>query len=305
MQLAITNFLLQMSTEYVTMRDDNGIPMVAFGTAKLGDKTEEYVLEAIEAGYRHFDCARYYGNEKLVGRALIKSGIPRSSIFICSKVWTESIANQTVDDSLRATLEDLQLDYLDLYLVHWPVPNGYHVKAWKELIRLRDMGLIRSIGVSNYTIEDIEELREAGLEFPACNKLEVSPFLYRRKTIEYLQSHGIHVTSYRSLHKGKQGSLNHPIVVRIAYEHHVSAAQVLLRWCVQKKITPIPGSRDPDRMRSNLKIFDWTLDDQDIHLLDQLTSFETIEDFVVEYKLTSIRNTHLGRSYVRDDFTKL
>jgi len=180
-------------------------PAIGFGTYKVGfipasasaatsstvERTaEECITDALDCGYRFFECAEFYGNESEVGRAILKSGIPREELFLCSKVWTTTI--EKGPDAIRAqldkTLTDLGTDYIDLYLVHWPVP-GKHVDAYKTLQILRKEGKIRGIGLSNYAVEDYLELKEAGMEIKPCvNQIEINPFLYRKNTIEFFKT---------------------------------------------------------------------------------------------------------------------
>ena len=162
--------------------------------------------DALSVGYRFLECAEFYGNESEVGKAIKASGVPREELFLCSKVWTTTI--EKGDDAIRAqlekTLSDLGTDYVDLYLVHWPVP-GKHVDAYKTLLNLKKEGKIRNIGVSNYAVEDYKDLLSAGVtgdDRPAVNQIEINPFIYRKNTIDYFKSEGVVLQSYRSL-RGK------------------------------------------------------------------------------------------------------
>jgi diketogulonate reductase-like aldo/keto reductase len=283
------------------------IPPIAYGTAKLGDETERFVREAIEAGYRHFDCAEYYGNEAGVGKAIalaISEGkVTREELFITSKVWTTSIANGAVTESLNHSLENLKVGYVDLYLLHWPVPGEQHIHAWKDLILLRNEGLTRSIGVSNYTIEDIDDIIRAGLEIPACNQIEVSPFLFRPVTLKYMQSLGMHVMSYRALSKGDATSLSHPALLRVAQKHGITAAQTVFAWCMHKGIGVIIASKDKQRMISNIENIDVSLDLVDIEAMNSLTTDSALQKFKDTYNACTIRDTHLTTP--RAEFTLL
>ncbi len=281
------------------------IPRIGFGTAKLGDNTEAIVFRAIQLGYRHFDCAEYYGNEEEVGRAikkaLLERIVARHELFITSKVWTTSIANNTVEESFHASLAKLNLEYIDLYLIHWPVPSGYHVEAWRTLVRLRDAGLVKTIGVSNYTIEDIKELMEADLELPFCNQMEVSPFLYRKDTIAYMQSLNIIVVAYRILSKGEVDNSSDSPVMKVAQKHGISPAQAIISWCLNNRIYVVIASKNEERMKSNLKSVEWLLEEDDMEAINNLTTQEKLERFEKVYRICTVKDTDITNP--RDHFT--
>lgn len=306
-------------------------PMLGYGTYKVGfipasasdtsvsgchTNTVDIIGEALSAGYRMLDCAKFYGNEKDVGKAIRQSDIPRSELFLCSKVWNDAIYSgpASVHQQVKNTLADLQTDYLDLCLIHWPVP-GKHIEAYKALLELQKAGLIRSVGVSNYTIEDFEEL-VTNLEVvdsptsstanntttketdptlhqnaPVVVQLEVNPFLYRKKTIDFFQNKSVHVQSYRGLRQGKE--LNNPKVTAIAEKHNHSPAQVLGRWLIQKGITFIPKSTKKNRINENAIVFDFELDSADMETLDGLTTQSNLEEFQKLYEKCVVRDTPL------------
>ena len=187
----------------------------------------ECVATALKLGYRFLDCAQFYANEKAIGEGIAKSGVPRSELFIASKVWTTTIhaGPEAVQAQLEQTLADLGTDYLDLYCIHWPVP-GKHVEAYKQLERAQAAGQIRSIGVSNYAVEDYQELMASGVKVnPVINQIEINPFLYRKKTIDFFESQGVKMQSYRTLRDGK--AFSDPKILEIAAKHKKSAAQCL------------------------------------------------------------------------------
>lgn len=292
----------------VTLNDGTTSPLIGYGTYKVGfvpasassatagaaaapERTaRECIGEALEVGYRFFDCAQFYGNEGEVGLAIKDSGLPREALYLESKVWTDKIYEgpAAVRGQLEKTLQDLGTTYLDLYCIHWPVP-GKHVEAYLELEKLQAEGKIRSLGVSNYTVEDFEELMERAAVVPAVNQIEINPFLYRQKTIAFFESKGVKLQSYRALRDGK--AFEHPQIVAIAKKYEKSAAQVLGRWCVQKGFIYIPKSVKRERMLENAAVFDFELGEEDVKLLDSLTTPEAIQAFKVLYEKCVNRDT--------------
>jgi diketogulonate reductase-like aldo/keto reductase len=242
-------------------------------------------------GYRFLECAEFYGNESEVGKAIAKSGVKRDDLFICSKVWTTTIEQgpEAIEKQLDKTLADLGTDYVDLYLIHWPVP-GKHVEAYKTLERLSEEGKIKGIGVSNYAWEDYVELKDAGVKnMPLVNQIEINPFLYRKNTIQKFTEAGVVLQSYRSLRDGK--AFDDPTLLKVAKAHNRSAAQILGRWCVQKGFVYFPKSIKKERMLENSQVFDFELTEEEMNELDGLTTPEVIEKFVGLYRKCVNRDT--------------
>ena len=264
--------------------------------ATAGASAEPCVRDALAEGYRFIDCAEFYANEAEVGLAVADeagTGVPRAELFLASKVWTTNIhaGESAVRAQVEKTLRELRTDYLDLYCVHWPVP-GKHVAAYRALERLHDEGVIRSLGLSNYAIEDYEELAAACNVQPQVNQIEVNPFLYRRETLAFFAAEGVAIQSYRTLRDGK--AFADPLLVGLGAKHGKSPAQVLARWCTQKGVVAIAKSMKRERMRENAAIFDFELDAEDMAKLDALTTPESLQTFQELYRKCVVRDTPLA-----------
>jgi diketogulonate reductase-like aldo/keto reductase len=264
------------------------------------------VKNALEVGYRFFDCAQFYNNEKQVGAAIASAGIPRAELYLASKVWSDNIYEgaDAVKAQVEKTISDLGTDYLDLYCIHWPVPYR-HIDSYVALQELQQEGKIRSLGLSNYTIEDYEELVGCSDVFvrPCVNQIEINPFLYRKRTIEYFQAEGVQLQSYRSLRDGKE--FQHPLLIDMAHKHGRTVAQILGRWCLQKGCIFIPKSNARARMEENILVLDFALDDLDMEVLDTLTESDSIEIFQRLYEKCVVRDTPGDEETMRGVKTKI
>src|SRR4051794_27934774 len=227
--------------------------------------TQAAVRAALDLGYRHIDTARIYGNESDVGAAVRMSGIARDQIFVTTKLWNEDQGYDTALRAFDASLERLGLDYVDLYLLHWPVA-GKRLDSWKALERLHSEKRARAIGVSNFLSRHLEELMAVASVTPAVNQIELSPFLQQRETRAFCLRHGIVVEAYSPLTHGQR--LDHPVVVATAARVGRSPAQVLLRWALQQGLVVLPKSTREARIRENAALFDFTLDAQAMTALD-------------------------------------
>jgi 2,5-diketo-D-gluconate reductase A len=242
------------------------MPMIGFGTWQVsGRRGYEAVSLALEAGYRHIDTATIYGNEKEVGRAVRDSGIPREQVFITTKLPADRVGRER--DTIGASLRALAMDYVDLWMVHWPPRGQARPATWRELLEVRDEGLARSVGVSNYTMAQMDELIEATGEAPAVNQIPWSPWEHDPASLAEHRERDVVLEGYSPF---KRSDLDHPVLARIAAQHGVSPAQVVLRWHVEHGIVVIPKSVTPERITSNLDILGFSLNEEEVAEIDAL-----------------------------------
>jgi diketogulonate reductase-like aldo/keto reductase len=262
----------------VKLNDGREIPILGLGTYESrGEETRDAVRWAIESGYRHFDTAASYGNEGDVGTALRESGIDRSELFVTTKMRNP---DQGYDSGLRAfdaSLDRLGLDYVDLYLIHWPLP-GRRSDSWRALRRIHADGRARSIGVSNYMVGHLRELLDESDVVPAVNQFELHPYNYgsREEVVAFCREKDIAVEGYAPL--AKADKLEDPTVVSIAEAHGKSAAQCMIRWALQHQLITIPKSTHQQRIAGNADVFDFELSDDEMRTLDGLD-----EDFITSW----------------------
>lgn len=263
----------------ISLHDGNKIPQIGLGVwqAKDGEETKQAVLEALRAGYRHIDTAAVYQNESSVGAAIKESGIPRSEIFLTTKLWNSDQGSEKVRPALEASLERLGLDYVDLYLIHWPTPaRDLIVETWQEFAKLKSDGLTKSIGVSNFRVEDLEKLKIKGLDMPVLNQIELHPKLLQKELRDYGANHGIAIESWSPIGGSRGNILEDSTIAKIAAKHEKSVAQVIIRWHIQHGLIVIPKSVKPQRIRENFDVFDFELSDDDMNTIDQLGDGERI-----------------------------
>jgi diketogulonate reductase-like aldo/keto reductase len=245
---------------------NNGVkmPIVGLGTwnSSEGKECENAVAEAINVGYRHIDTASVYGNERSVGKGVKKSGVSRKEIFITTKLWNGD--HDDPEGALEESLEKLQLDYVDLYLIHWPVPQRN--KTWKVFEKFLEEGKCRAIGVSNFMVKHLEELLKQSKTVPVVNQVEFTPYVFNGKLLEYCKSKKIQLESYSPLTQGIK--FKDSKLVAISDKYNKTPAQILLRWNVQHGNVVIPKSTSKERMTENSSIFDFELSEEDMKKLD-------------------------------------
>ncbi|WP_088830089.1 aldo/keto reductase [Paenibacillus tyrfis] len=249
---------------------NNGVHMPWLGLGvwktKEGDEVVQAVQHALEAGYRSIDTAAVYGNEAGVGQAIQAGGIPRDQLFVTTKVWN---ADQGYDSTLRAFEESrrkLQLEVIDLYLIHWPV-KGKYKETWKALEKLYKDGLVRAIGVSNFKVHHLEDLLQDSEIVPAVNQVEFHPLLIQQELRTFCKEHKIQLEAWSPL---MQGNLDLPLLSQLANKYGKTPAQIILRWDLQHGVVTIPKSIRESRIRENIDVFDFTLSDEDMAHLDSL-----------------------------------
>ncbi|MCC6557400.1 MAG: aldo/keto reductase [Polyangiaceae bacterium] len=251
------------------LRDGRAIPRLGLGVfqARSGGETRAAVRAALEIGYRHIDTARIYGNEDDVGKAIAECGVPREEIFVTTKLWNSDHGYESAIRACRGSLSRLGLSYVDLYLIHWPVPER-RKESWRALVKLQEEGLCRSIGVSNYMIRHLDELQSSSPVLPAVNQVELSPFCRRGELVEHCRALGIVLEAYSPLTRGER--LGHPAVIAVAEALGRTPAQVLIRWALQHGLVALPKSTRRARIEENAAVFDFEIGAEQMRMLDGL-----------------------------------
>lgn len=253
----------------IFLNNDREMPLLGLGVYKATgeNEAENAIITAADAGYRLIDTASVYKNEENVGRGIMKCGVPRKDLFITTKVWNTAQRLGDIQGAFERSLDRLKLDYVDLYLIHWPVP-GCYLSTWKELEEIQKSGRALSIGVSNFEIRHLEELAKVSDVIPAVNQIECHPLCYPKELIEYCQDRGIQVQAYAPLARGAY--LDNDVLCVLGTKYGRTPAQIGLRWAVQKGISVIPKSSNPERIISNGNIFDFVIEQEDMDILDTL-----------------------------------
>jgi diketogulonate reductase-like aldo/keto reductase len=244
------------------------IPWFGLGVWQMSSwETVEAVGHALRTGYRHIDTATLYGNEREVGEAVRKSRISRDKVFVTTKLWNNDQGRDRAPRAFEESLKELDLGYVDLYLIHWPV-KSLRQQSWDALLKLQDQGKYKALGVSNYTIRHLEELLDKSSVVPAVNQVEFHPFLYQKNLLQFCKKHGIQLEAYSPLTKGRR--LKDPNLIEVAKKYKKSTAQILIRWCLQHEVVTIPKSSDKKRIEENASVFDFSISDKDMAFLDSL-----------------------------------
>lgn len=248
----------------LTLNNGVKIPTVGLGVFRLDDQTLAYqtVKTALSVGYRHIDTAMIYGNEEVVGKAIKDSGISRDQLFITTKLWNDDQRSGKVQEAMDASLKRLGMDYVDLYLVHWPVKEMY-VKVWKKMEAIYKSGKARAIGVSNYHAHHLDDLLEQAEIVPAVDQIECYPYLTQEPLVRYCKDKEIFPEAWGPLGAGQSDVLSNPVIMELAKKYDKSPAQIVLRWNVDRGVIVIPKSVHRERMIENLSITDFQLTESD------------------------------------------
>ncbi|WP_067971388.1 aldo/keto reductase [Mycolicibacter icosiumassiliensis] len=267
----------------VTLNDDRTMPTLGIGVAELSEaETERAVSTALELGCRLIDTAKVYGNEAAVGRAIAASGIPREEVFVTTKLANADQGLTAAIEACKASLERLGMDYVDLYLIHWPAPSlGMYVDSFGGLIQTRELGLARSIGVCNFTENHLDDVIDLAFETPSVNQIELHPLLNQAELRAANAERGVVTQAYSPLAVGRL--LEHPTVTAIAGEYGKTPAQVLIRWSLQLGNVVIPRSAQPERIAANLDVFGFELADEHMASLNGLNDGTRVREDPLTY----------------------
>lgn len=259
-----------------TLNNGIQIPCIAYGTYKAADGNSAAIIQtAIEAGYRYFDTASFYGTEEYVAEAIKASGLKRSEFFITSKVWKEEMGYEETKQAFAQTLKRLDTEYLDLYLIHWPLPSVDYedwktldTETWRAMEELYKAGKIRAIGVSNFLPHHLENIIEHCEVKPTVNQIEFHPGYTQEATVRFCQEQGIIVQAWSPI--GRARVLKEPVIAEMAQKYGVSPAQVCIRFCVQRGVIPLPKSSTLECMKENREVFSFEISKEDMHRLNTL-----------------------------------
>lgn len=256
--------------DYITLNNGVKMPQVGFGVFQIKDKEEcvRVILDAIDAGYRLIDTAQSYGNEEAVGEAIKKTTVPREELFITTKVWISNYGSENAKASIEDSLNKMQLDYLDLVLLHQPFKDYYG--AYRALVDLYKEGKIKAIGVSNFYPDRLVDLCLDMDVIPAVNQVEVNPFHQQNLALEYNQKYSVQLEAWAPFAEGKNGIFENKILSDIGKKYNKSIGQVILRWLVQRGIVPLAKTVRNERMEENINIFDFELSQEDMNIIAQM-----------------------------------
>jgi len=256
----------------LTLNDGHTIPQLGFGVFKVEpDETTRIVSDALGVGYRHIDTAAVYGNEAGVGKAVAAAGIDRSDLYITTKLWNDRQGTQSAFDAFDESLDKLGLDYVDLYLIHWPAPaNDRYIESWKSLEKIRESGRARSIGVSNFLVPHLERLLEETDIVPAVNQIELHPAHQQLELTAFARKYGIAIEAWGPLGQGKYPLFEERVVTAAAETHGKSPAQIVIRWHLQTGNVLFPKSNGRARMAENFDVYDFELTRTEVAMISAL-----------------------------------
>lgn len=257
-----------MNNNYMTLNNNLKIPAIGFGTYKSGsnDETENIIKYALKIGYRHIDTASFYGNEVGIGNGIKNSGVKREEIFLVTKLWNDDHGYENTISAFNKSLERLQTDYIDLYLIHWP--NELNSETWRAFEYLYSIGKVKSIGVCNFKIGHLEELKKNAKIIPMVNQIEIHPLNAKTDIAKYCSENNIQLIAWSPIMRGN--IFSNEIMIDLSKKYNKSIAQLVLRWHLQRGIIPIPKSSNSDRIKENFDVFDFKIFDEDMNLINSL-----------------------------------
>ena len=261
--------MINSINDRVKLNNGTEMPWLGYGVFKIrdGELVENAVKQALEIGYRSVDTASLYGNERGVGKAIRESGIPREQIFLTTKLWNDDLRKKRTIAAFEESMERLGLEYVDLYLIHWPV-EGCYEESWQEMQKIYESGRAKAIGVSNFQIQHLKDILSSGKVVPAVNQIEFHPFLLQSDLLQFCSENGIRAEAWSPLMQGQ--IVSNPVVMKIAEKYGKTPAQITLRWDIQHGVVTIPKSKTPERIAENADIFDFELSAEDMQTLDGL-----------------------------------
>lgn len=283
--------------QYTLLNNGIKMPMVGFGVFQIHDAktTQTVVEEAIKTGYRLIDTAQVYGNEEAVGKAIKASGVPREELFITTKLWISDFSYEAAKDAFNESLRKLDLDYVDLYLLHQPFGDIFG--AWHALEELYKEGKIKAIGVSNFKPDQLANLAAFNEVTPAVNQIELHVFNQKEDEQAYMLSKGVQTESWGAFAEGQFDVFNNPVLKEIAEKYSKTTAQVMLRWQLQRGIVSLSKSANPERVRQNFDIFDFELSREDMDKIATLNTNTTVFSDHHEAKTVELLASFVGKSF--------
>lgn len=257
-----------MLKKIIKLSNGLNIPSIGFGTYKSGNEkeTSEIIKNALKLGYKMIDTASFYNNEVAIGKGIKESGVNREEIFLVTKLWNDDHGYDNTIKAFNKSLENLQVDYIDLYLVHWP--NKLNAETWKAFEDLYESGKIKAIGVCNFKIDHLEDLKKTAKIMPMVNQVEIHPFSIKNELIDYCNSNNIKVVAWSPISRGRV--LSNDLMIDLSEKYKKSIVQIVLRWHMQKGVIPIPKSSNIDRVKENIDVFNFSISDEDMKAIDSL-----------------------------------
>lgn len=257
-----------MVEKFMLLSNGVKIQSIGFGTYKSGDdeETAKIIKNALNLGYKMIDTASFYNNEVGIGNGIKESGIDRKDIFIVTKLWNDDHGYDKTIEAFNKSLNNLQVDYIDLYLIHWP--NKLNAETWRAFEHLYETGKVKAIGVCNFKVEHLEELKKTAKIMPMVNQVEIHPFSTKNNIINYCKDNNIKVVAWSPISRGRV--LSNELMIDLSQKYKKSIVQIVLRWHMQKGVIPIPKSSNENRIKENIDIFDFEISSEDMKAIDSL-----------------------------------